>query len=315
MDFMKENKCYLGSIGYELGQQKNISELPFFDHEKNLLDIFKARGLSSYTESQLRPHELAKSAIEKTLAKNFCLPELIDCIVLATDSFWDEAIYSRSQFNIIMNDLGLKNAYPIGVFMLECTSSSVALQIASNLVFCKKANNVLVVCTNKVKPGQDQERIIQPGISILSDAAVACLVSSQNTGEYQLLSAEQMHSSSLEELDPEDSFEDFVKGSIEGFEAVTRKLFSRIHQTSEKFSWLITNNYLKHIIMMFASKIGFNAGQCYFDNIERFAHAHTADTLINLIDLSIHRTVISGERLLLLSNSPTSWGAVALMKI
>jgi hypothetical protein len=94
-----------------------------------------------------------------------------------------------------------------------------------------------------VKPGQDQERIIKPGISILSDAAVACLISSQNTGEYQLLSAEQMHSSSLEELDPEDSFEDFVKGSIEGFEAVTRKLFSRIHQTSEKFSWLITNNY------------------------------------------------------------------------
>ncbi len=101
---MKENKCYLGSIGYELGQQKNISELHFFDHEKNLLDIFKAIGLSNYTESQLRPHELAKAAIEKTLAKNFCLLDLIDCIVLATDSFWDEAIYSRSQFNIIMND-------------------------------------------------------------------------------------------------------------------------------------------------------------------------------------------------------------------
>ncbi len=312
---MEGNKCYLGSISYELGQLKDISSLPFFTQEKELLNIFQTRGLANYAESQLKPHELLKIVACKTLEKSFCPPESIDYVVIATDSFWDKAVYSRVQLNHIMNDLKLINAYPIGIYMAECTSSSVALQIASTLISCRKASNVLVICTNKVKQGHDHERIIQPGISILSDAAVACLVSSQHTNEYQLLEVEHIHSADLENLNPEEDFENFVKGSINGFERVTKKLFNKINQSVENFNWLITNNYLKHIVMMFASKIGFSANKCYFDNISRFAHAHTADTLINLVDLSDRQIISSREQLLLLSNAQTSWGAVALVKI
>ena len=64
--------------------------------------------------------------------------------------------------------------------------------------------------------------------------------------------------------------------------------------------------------MMFANKIGFKEPQCFLDNVARFAHAHTADTLINLCDCSASGRLSQKDKLLLLSNSPTSWGAVSL---
>lgn len=307
--------CHLGHISYEIGEQKNIENLPFFQKESELLEIFQARGLRHYSESNLRPHELAKLVLQRSLEQSDIRPNLIDCVVIATDSFWDESAYSRTQMNHTMNELGLTNAYPIGISMLECTSSSIALQVASNLIYTKKANNVLVVCTNKVKPGHDNERIIQPGISILSDAAAACILSSEKKLDFELLTVEQSHSSFLENLNPEENFEDFVQGSVAGFAAVAKKVFHRLNLDENDFQWLITNNYLPHIIMMFANKIGFQSSKCFLNNIPRFAHAHTADTLINLKDCSDSGSITTGSKLLLLSNSPTSWGAVALKKI
>lgn len=310
-----DKQCYIGSISYELGEQKKISELPFFKNEKEMLQIFEARGLEFYTESPLMPYELAKVVVKNTLDGSGFSPELIDFIILVTDSFWDESHFTRSSLNHLMNELRLINAQPIGLFMAECTGSSVALQLATGLINAEKADNILIVCANKVKPGNDHERIIQPGISILSDGSAACLVSSKKSGDYQILSIEQKHSSALEELNPEENFEQFVKSSISGFGAVARKLFEKTTSSSKNFNWLLTNNYLKHIVLMIASEIGFDKNQCYFDNISRFAHAHTVDTLINLADFTVSSRAMFGEKLLLLSNSPTSWGAVALEKI
>ena len=73
----------------------------------------------------------------------------------------------------LLCDLGLKNAYLIGLTMNACTCAITALRIADKLLADPDTNHILIASPDKVMC--EQKRVSK--YAVFSDGAVSCLVS------------------------------------------------------------------------------------------------------------------------------------------
>lgn len=300
---------FLDAIAYELGELQDIERIKDLAEDPGLLEVFRIRGLGTFAESDVGARELARRVAERSLSACGVPREDFDVVLYATDLLPTEALFSTTELNGLLNDLGLPNAYPLGVSLGACANFAPAIQIAASLVQTGGARNVLLVIVEKLQ--EPHSRLMDLGMSVLSDAAVACVVRG-GSGAYEVLRVGRASTPAVQSLSLESDSRAFFAATATGVKRAVDDALGPFGMSRGDVARVLSNNYVSHIQKAFVQNAGFVATQCYFENVARFAHAFSADTLINLKDSEDERPLRAGERALLLGTAPTSWAAVLL---
>lgn len=307
--YTPSESVYLHAIEYELGELRDLESVREFADDSSMLEVYRVRGLNTFSETKLSASEFARGVAERTLKKARIDPAEVDVVLYATDFLMTGAMFSRPEINLLLNDLGLTNAFPIGISLGACTNFAPAIQLAASLLRTGQARNVLLLIVEKLDPAMS--RLMDLGIAILSDAAVACLISSQ-PGDYQVLGVGRSSSPAVQRISLEQNSRDYFAATGMGIKRAVDDVLQPYGGSRDAVARIFTNNYVTHVVKAFVKYAGFGLDKCYFENIPRFAHAFSADTLINLTDYTRSHPFAGGERVALLGTAPTSFGAVLL---
>lgn len=314
---LQHDKVYLTSLGYKLGDSYPIDEIDELKEraEEELLETLLEVGLEKYTKSDLSPFEMAKLSIKSSFENASITSNKIDAVIYATSSFWDPSFSSTTEISRLINECNLDNAYPIGLFFSECGNMQIAIRVGSSLIKSQEFKNILVVATDKI--GYNQTRMVPPDISICSDAAASCLLSSEIEEGYEVVSTTQHMNAAMADIDPTnfEQIEQYLDTAMNGIQQTIHKTMQNTLKTSNDFKQVIMNNYNLSVTQTICKLGGFEYKQVFKENISRFAHALACDTLINLADFSEKNHLDSGDLLLLLGTGSSTWGANVISKV
>jgi 3-oxoacyl-[acyl-carrier-protein] synthase III len=300
---------FLDALTYELGQLRDIEHIPELIEDPAMLEVYRVRGLGTFAESSLTPRELGTRVAARTLSEAGIAPSEIDLVLYATDHLTTEQLYGRPEMNHLLSDLGLSTASALGIALGGCANFGSAIQVAASLIRTGEARNVLLLIVEKLHgPGS---RLMDLGMSVLSDAAVACVISAR-PGAYEVLRVGRSSAPAVDQISLERNSREFFAATAQGVKRAVDDALAPFGMGRGDVARLFTNNYVTHIQKAFVQHAGFKLEQCFLDNVVRFAHAFSADTLINLADSERARPMVSGERVLLLGTAPSTWAAVLL---
>ena len=310
----EDTKVYWTSSSYELGDLQKIEEIDELKENKQILNTLLTLGLDQYSKSKVSAMDMAKRSILNTLQKTNISREDIDALVYASYSFEDSGFYLHRHIGNLIDELGLENAYPIGTFLSGCGNLHTAIRIAKNLIKSQECKNILVVTTDVVS--KNISRIVQPNISVLSDAAASFILTScQTEGEFEVLSNNQHMNAKISHINPEFEPLEYLEKVMEGIKQTCAKSLIKVKKESKNSAQIITNNYNISVSKTICDVLDFNFEQNYSKNISRFAHASAADNVINLCDFSTNQSFLTDELVLLLGTGPSTWGCTVLSKL
>ncbi|WP_273761794.1 3-oxoacyl-[acyl-carrier-protein] synthase III C-terminal domain-containing protein [Nostoc sp. UHCC 0926] len=306
-------KTYLSSIAYNLGNFYSIEEINELRDKPEVLESLLTLGLDKYSKSNLTTLEMARESGIQTLDKANISGKEIDVLIYATYSLWDFQSSPFVEIGHLIHELGLKNAYPIGTFLSGCGNLQTAIRIATNLIRGEECKNILIITADKFS--ENTSRLVQPNVSVLSDAAASCLITNDEVqGGFEVLSTNQVMNSEISYFDPIQHSLEIFERILAGSQKAFQQALQAIDKESNHFRLIITNNYNLSVTKSLCANLDFYPDQAYTDNIPRFAHASAADNLINLHDLSVSNPLFANDLILLLGTGPMTWGCTVLSK-
>lgn len=304
----------MGSIGYALGRLRSIEELDALAEQPEALAALRAKGVALFSEAEETPAQLAAQAASQTLALSNVAAGDIEALVYASTSFWEKQFYSEHDVAWLMNELGLVNAYPIGVFLPGCANAVTSLRVAVNMIRAEGYRRVLVVTTDKLAPGDSAKRVMWPDVSVLSDAAASFMVTSAGDAEFDVTGIGHHSAPYMWDLDGKSNLAAFLLATVRGAQKTADRALLAARLTPGDTRGLITNNYNHAVMRMIAQKCGFDESQVYLGNVSRFAHGYAADTLINLHDCLAECPAAPGDSFLMLGTGHKNWASAVLRK-
>ena len=301
---------YISNLTYVLGDNKNILSLKE-NHNSDLLELMSLRGLDCFSESTLSLKDLTTQVIDQFRTK-VLNPKNIGYVIYVVDKLnsIDSSLPDQSEMlNQFLDQLGAYQAVPFFQTMLSCASLPMALKAANNLIKAGDTDEVAVIYTNKVMDGES--RFPYPAISVLSDVALAFSITKENIYDgYEIQLCEQSNQSSLKDYKSDEEYASFLESQIAECSNLFTKSLKKIQSQKEDVKRVYFNNYMPHLVKMFADELSLDESQLSLNNITRFCHAYSADTFINFCDDAANLN--TDETVILLPNSITSWGVIAL---
>lgn len=299
-------KVYLHGISYAVGTREPIDTLAPLRAEPDLLRDMYGLGLHYYCRSEQTPLELAAEVVAETLDRIPVTAAEIDLLVYASSSPETGAL-AGGEFLRFCERFGLTKATPIGVTLAECANFGSALRIAHSLVAAGSARNVLVV-TSDACPDPNG-RILRDALSVLSDGAACCLVTSAEPARIEVLGSNQ-GTNQLIRVAKGPGLAGLTK---QGLSRAVDEMFDRTDVAREDVRAIIANNVNGEAVRFMAECAGLDHDLCYLDNLADYAHVHSADNLINL-QTHLEDGVAPGEIVMTISHGFGTWG-VALLRI
>jgi 3-oxoacyl-[acyl-carrier-protein] synthase III len=308
----KGQNSFLTGVSYELGELEDISSLQALERNPVLLQTFRRLGLDKYGRSSKTPSSLATTSARKTLALTGLRGDEIDLLVYGTSSFWDRTFAERG-VSELLNSCELKRAFPIGVFATECTNVASVLGIAREFLKSGRYHNIMAVFADRFS--DDDPRIIPPELSVASDAAASCLVTSnQPPAGFKFRDWLVCAQPSMFTLDLTQNPAEYIKQSGEAIRDMIEQLYSGTGLGPDDFAQLITSNFNLSTARSLSLLSRVPMEKIYVKNIVRFGHAYS-DLLINLADYYEATTLKRKSLIHLLATGPFAFGSVVLETI
>lgn len=299
-------KVYLHGISYAVGAREPIETLAPLREEPDVLRDMYGLGLGHYCRSEQTPLQLAAEVVAETLAQIPVGAAEIDLLVYASSSPETGAL-AGGEFLRFCERFGLTGATPIGVTLAECANFGSALRIAHSLVAAGSARNVLVVTADACP--DPYARILRDALSVLSDGAAACLVTSAEPSRIEVLGSNQ-GTNQLIRIAKGPGLAGLTK---RGLSRAVADMLDRAGVRREEVRRIIANNVNGEAVRFMAECAGLDHDLCYLDNLADYAHVHSADNLINL-QTYLEDGVAPGEIVMTISHGFGTWG-VALLRI
>lgn len=298
----------LSSIGYALGAPKPIERLPELAEQPALAARLRQAGMRNYLEYDGEPLDLARQAVRQTLGHGLFAADEIDCVLFASDSL--PAVGGQGLLVAFLDEMGLKNGYPVGIRLSECANFHVAMAVAKSLVKASLYRHVLLVSVDLARLASPMSRLVSGGISVMSDAAASCVISGRAVEGFNVdgVLSHTEHSLQRGDLTASEELKLRVASHRLLFEQVLRQAGWR----SEQVTTVFPSNFIPAVARMFHVDSGFAAGQIYLENLPRIAHCLGSDGLIGLADTLARAPLDEGARLVLSGAGPTQLGATLL---
>ncbi len=267
----------------------------------------ESSGLRAFASSGLSPEEMAYEAARTALARSGGDPADVGALVYCTTMLTvRSAGFSYEGVNALLERLGLRRAYPLGIFLSHCSNLVAGIRTARNLVLAEGLEHVLVVSTDKA--GDDRHRLMKDDLSVLSDGACACIVSSA-PGPFSIDGIAQHIDTGLRAVaNPIQS----LKRNSDGIRAPWSRLRESLGWEADGVRAVMTGNYNLNTLQFMRLGLGMRDSQMFLGNVPRNAHAFSADLLINFEDYLRQRGARNGDRFLVFGAGNERWGAVAL---
>jgi 3-oxoacyl-[acyl-carrier-protein] synthase III len=313
---MQPQKAFVHAPAYAVGPLESIENIVELQQDREVLENMRALGVDTYGRHDGSPFDLARRAIAQSLEKADVSGADLDAVVYVTTAYastnkpWRPYAYG-AEIRELVREFGAVRASPYLISLSQCVNLIAGLQVAANLVLLGNARTVLVFAADCIAEGFS--RIVDPKVSVISDAAASCVVTSR-PGGYEIERIVDHVDWSMLDLNPEQDFSQYFKRTAEGVKSVCQKLYAAASAQPSDFEQLLTNNVNFSVTRMLAVQSGFDRARIHSENIGRFAHCDSSDVLINLAEYDAAPRAEGSGRVMLLTSAPYMWGAVALQR-
>jgi 3-oxoacyl-[acyl-carrier-protein] synthase III len=310
---------YLSAPHYRHGALRDIEQIDALRNAPDLLETLHALGLATYSAcSREQLYELAELAVGDVLRASGLAADQIDAIVYPSTCYFtgdasNDPNGAGSLLGHVVAAHGLQAAMPYGVSFSRCVNTVHAVELSRGLIADGRHRNILILAADSMQG--EFARIVDPGISVVSDVASCMLASGRPCSEvaYRVTASAGHVDWTLAKLSAQTDFPDFLKRTVGGMAAVTRQLLQAERAQVGDYAQLITNTVNRSVLRIFSQATGFQAGDIFSANIGTLGHCDGSDLLINLKDYSASRN--GAEHVLAIANGPYMWGGLALTRI
>ncbi len=303
---------YLSSIKYFLDNENPISDLDFLKSDSVVQNKYAAAGIKSHYKTDKSPSEMAYWVLSDFLKENKAIQDQIDTVIFTTDNSDGSNDINTLTANSLLNELGLSQAFPIFQSFSNCANISACFNTASALVESGRSKNVLVVSVDKMGE-KDEDYMMKPEMSVLSDAAICLWISSTPTeGALKIEGIFLKNNPQQWLIDRDAEYQQYTVNKLKLFKYIANQVKGI---TNGKIDHLVLNNYFKHILDMFIGIFKVDKSIVDMNNVSRMGHAPAGDTFINLHDLLKNNKIVKGENVVLVGDSPSLCSGIVLVKI
>lgn len=317
----EQPRVVLSHIACEVGTSSPLRALGELGVDAETLEVLEIAGLESFWRSSEPTCDIAARSVEKTLASAGLRGADIDAVFFATESTWDgDGEHPRERYRAfrrqamrVLNDCGLRHAYPIGVMFSGCSNLVTAITLASDALFAGRYRKALVVVADRLPA--THSRILPPGIAVVSDGAASCVVSLGDAPGFRVEGAVGHADMAAWSMDLECDFDKFGGYLInlgKQLLQVKKKLSDASGVAAEQYRYLVMNNYSRSTIRLFSTQLGFASKQVMTANLPTHAHVNAVDLLLNLNTLEEQGDLREGDRVMALASATATWGAMSL---
>lgn len=295
---------FLHGIDYALGEEDRAHDTASGFGTFNIPNRPALWGWGQYRQATSSVFDLMIAAARRSMDAARIRPADIDCVVFCHATV---PAYDGPPINAVrhmMNALGLERAFPVSVGLNGCAAMLSGVALADGLLAARRYKNVLVIAGD-VHPA-DAPRFLR--YAIFSDAACACVVSSQpRDGGYALVATATA-------ADPATMAEDAGFSSQLALQT-NQAMLTAAGLPASDIAKIFCNNIFLPITTMKETEGGFEAGQIYTDNVKRIGHCYSADALIGLADFARAGSVQRGAYFLGGADSPGLRAGVLLQAV
>lgn len=265
--------CGWGGISVELGEKRTVQSIPDVAEKFRRCKLPMSPALLGYEyfhESRLPAEESIYRAIVRTLAATEVPAADVDMVLISSAD--TGFLADRQLVASLLHRLGLSSALPLTITSQECTGLLSAIDLAHAYVRNRSLRHIVVVSCDSAR--DDDERIKPFGV--VSDAVVACLVSSKRDMEFVVNGFS--HVADLRGMQGEDDFATRKSLTDRGTEEVLARSGSSLSRVKRVF----TTNFFRPVAKYNASTLGLSEQQLDMSPALAFGHCLCADPLLNL---------------------------------
>lgn len=300
---------------YSLGDLLPMEQAVAAGIPSGLLDRLRTYGFAYCSVSERSPSALAAESARSLFSLTGVCPADVDAVVYATCSHRSEpsSTQERAVREGVLEPLELSSARLFGVWLGESGNLVSAFRLARSLLVARGMTAVLILVADGVPKLPGEYRAMPNAVTINGDGAAACLLSTWIPGSYRLEGIGQVASPAMCQAGRRPGLREYLE-FMAGVKAALALLYQTSGTSADCYQWMVTNNYSETNISDFAGVAGIPSERVFRDNVSRHGHAFTADGLINLFDLTESADIHPGERVLVLSTGPFSWGAIGFVR-
>lgn len=208
---------------------------------------------------------------------------------------------------------GLNDSIAIGANLNLCANLGSLVMMGHALVAGGRTGCCLLVAVDRAS---HDDRMMEGGGGILSDAAATCLLSADPAvlPAFRVLGIEVATSAELGLALMSDN-PGAAADLLESIEAALERLWEATRLDQSQVSHVVLNHYVDDSIKVIQEILEIPLEKAYRSPVAQYAHCHAADGLIGLDHLGKSGLMFDGEYVLLLCTSPNTWFLVALQYV
>ncbi|MCG7491067.1 3-oxoacyl-ACP synthase [Vibrio sp. Of14-4] len=302
-----------GCIGYELGEtcidlEDNVALCS--DRKSQL--FLRTMGFGTYYKTERTLGELAQKSIEKSLANSNVSAKDIDLVIYSSSTFGDRhGDVIDKEIAQCLTNVGLEKVYPIGIYLSQCNNFFAALDVATQYINSGRHQTILMVFADRVLDESTRFK----NLAINSDAAVSCVLSTRHDLGLPLSVSGQNIKTYLTDADminPSNNTlnKDIHDRYLSGISSVFKQMLTENKMAADDVDQVICHNFSYSALRQIATAINVHESLIFKDNIRRFGHAYTCDTLINLNDyINQSERNLEGQKVGVISTGLYFWGS------
>jgi 3-oxoacyl-[acyl-carrier-protein] synthase-3 len=294
---------HLSALEHVHGDRRSIAELSG-RLAAELLD--PDSGLAYYRASDQEIWQLAAAAGIRTLAVSAELPDLLIYVT-------ENDHHSSDSMTCLMRALDLPAARYLRISGHDCGNLGPALVLARQALASGEHRRVLLLLADKAL---DDDRNPANGLSVISDGAVACLLTDRPPGfgrakfaVHGMTAVTDLHSANPSQAGQ--GIMPMMALVVAGSTAITQQTGREL----KDFDHLVFPNYRKTTQEFLCSALGAPPERLLVGPMAEFGHCFSADILMTLRHCTNTGQIRPNDHVLASSDGPTSWTTLSVERL
>ncbi|APE24959.1 MULTISPECIES: 3-oxoacyl-[acyl-carrier-protein] synthase III C-terminal domain-containing protein [Streptomyces] len=252
-------------------------------------------GLARYAVHDGPATGLYADCLGETLDRTGLAPSAVDGVLFFSSTF--SAYEDHADLAALCARFGIRDAFPLGMYLGQCTNFSSALTVAQGLAATQDLDNVLLIGVD-VLDDRRAARVLPGEVSVFSDTAVCCLVSRARTDGYLVERVEHRYRPELHALHPQRDLLPYIDGFTGALAGVVEGLTKATGRAPDAYAKLVLANHARPVLRNFAATLGIPFDRVPTEGIGTLGHCFAYDQLITLGDLAEQGGTTPGDAVL-----------------
>ncbi|MFF1508209.1 3-oxoacyl-[acyl-carrier-protein] synthase III C-terminal domain-containing protein [Streptomyces sp. NPDC058326] len=252
-------------------------------------------GLTRYAVFDEPPRARYDDCLAETLDRTGLRPAEVDAVLFFSSTF--SAYDDHADLAALCARFGIRDAFPLGMFLGQCTNFSSALTVAQGLAATQGLDHVLLLGVDALDDRR-AARVLPGDVSVFSDTVVTCLLSRPRTDGYLVERVEHRYRPELHALHPQRDLLRYIDGFTDALGGVVDRLTKATGRAAGDHTKLVLANHARPVLRNFAATLGIPFDRVPTEGIGTLGHCFAYDQLITLSELAERGETTPGDALL-----------------